>query len=283
MPRPPSPELWRPFPARTIRRSCRANARECRSRNRALRAPPCGGRYGRDTSMLLPDRRKFRRVMQQVLQHLHEPRHVAAHDQRIGRHMRHDALLVRVGERPRGFDRARHHFGQIDARKAQFDLVRHDPADIEQIVDQTREVRDLPVDQVARARQRGTHAGFELHHADRIAHRRKRIAQLMRERREKLAHAFAGALQFFTLTPLGQIARHLGETAQPVRFVMHGGDIDVGPEGRAVLAHAPAFVLDVAELPGNRQFARGLARRRHLQADRTARNAGRRFPRAYSL
>src|SRR5471030_3232807 len=42
---------------------------------------------------------------------------------------------------------------------------------------------------------------------------------------------------------------------------MHGRDVDVRPEGRAVLAHSPAFVFHMADLPRDGQLARWLARR----------------------
>ena len=62
--------------------------------------------------------------------------------------------------------------------------------------------------------------------------------------------------------------------SRPV-VVAQRGDDDVGPEARAVLAHAPAFVLEAA-LRRARPAARARASRsRRPPADRTARSAGR--------
>src|SRR5262249_37934184 len=52
---------------------------------------------------------------------------------------------------------------------------------------------------------------------------------------------------------LGQVARHLGEAAQLALRVAQGVEDDVGPEARAVLAHAPALVLEAPHRGGGLQ------------------------------
>ena len=67
----------------------------------------------------------------------------------------------------------------------------------------------------------------------------------------------------------------LAKPTQPARVVAQRRDRDVGPEARAVLAHAPAFV-DEAALCGGDLAARARASRcRTPPADRTSRSAGR--------
>ena len=58
---------------------------------------------------------------------------------------------------------------------------------------------------------------------------------------------------------LGQVARDLREAEQLARAVAQGGDDDVGPEPRAVLADAPAFVLEAAFARGDVQLVVGRA------------------------
>jgi hypothetical protein len=51
---------------------------------------------------------------------------------------------------------------------------------------------------------------------------------------------------FLRLAALGQVPGDLGEAPQRAGPVSQGGDDDVGPEHRTVLAHAPALVLEAA-------------------------------------
>src|SRR2546430_11595365 len=56
--------------------------------------------------------------------------------------------------------------------------------------------------------------------------------------------------------PLGAVPRHLRESVEPPVGVTDGGDLDTGPEPRAVLADAPALVLEPTGGPGRREPAR---------------------------
>src|SRR6185369_10678170 len=66
--------------------------------------------------------------------------------------------------------------------------------------------------------------------------------------------------QRFLLAPaLGEVARDLREAAQRAALVVQRRDHDVGPEPAAVLAHAPALVLEAAALLRHLQLALGRA------------------------
>ena len=65
----------------------------------------------------------------------------------------------------------------------------------------------------------------------------------------------------FRLSALGEIARDLREPDQRAVGVAQRGDDDVGPEPRAVLADAPAFVLEPSFARRDLQLALALARR----------------------
>src|SRR5262249_34433817 len=62
------------------------------------------------------------------------------------------------------------------------------------------------------------------------------------------------------LAPLGQVARHLGEADQPTLTVEDARDDDVGPEAPAVLAEAPAQVLEATVARRDLELELALAR-----------------------
>jgi hypothetical protein len=57
-----------------------------------------------------------------------------------------------------------------------------------------------------------------------------------------------------------EIPRDLGEAEELPGLISNGGDDDIRPESRSVLAKPPAFVLESAYACGNLQFAMRLAR-----------------------
>jgi hypothetical protein len=61
-----------------------------------------------------------------------------------------------------------------------------------------------------------------------------------------------------SFAPLGDVPRDLGKADQPA-VLLDGVDDDAGPEERAVLADAPAFLFVTAVLPCDAEGARGLA------------------------
>ena len=66
-----------------------------------------------------------------------------------------------------------------------------------------------------------------------------------------LRRALGLGQRLLDLPALGQVAGQLGESARVAGWVADGVQDDVGPEGRAVLAHAPALDLE-APLGGRR-------------------------------
>src|SRR5581483_5358484 len=61
--------------------------------------------------------------------------------------------------------------------------------------------------------------------------------------------------------PLGVIARHLAEALERAALVVQRGDDHVGPEARAVLAQAPALVLEASVARRDLELVPRLARR----------------------
>jgi hypothetical protein len=76
------------------------------------------------------------------------------------------------------------------------------------------------------------------------------------------AEAFLALAQLvLVVAPLRQVAGDLGEADERAALVAHGGDDDVGPEQRSVLADPPALVLERA-VPGRHlQLVRGYVAR----------------------
>ena len=97
----------------------------------------------------------FRRVLQQVGDHLRETNDIAIDVERADRHRNRDLMFPGVDERPGDFDRARDCRGHVEALAPQVDLAHRRPRDVEQIVHQTREVRHLPLDHRAFTLGRG--------------------------------------------------------------------------------------------------------------------------------
>ena len=103
-----------------------------------------------------------------------------------------------------------------------FSLPRRDPAGVEQVVDQAHEVGELALDHGASAGEGVAVGRRHLHDRDRVADRRQRIAQLVRQHRHELV-----------LAP-----RRL---AQLVGVVLAFGDVDRGRDQKApAVGVAPA-------------------------------------------
>ena len=78
---------------------------------------------------------------------------------------------------------------------AQIDVAARDARDVQQVVDQPREVLHLPLDHVARPGELRIGQRAPAHDLDRVADRRERIAQLVREHGEELVLVPVGFLQ----------------------------------------------------------------------------------------
>src|SRR5579862_6388343 len=97
-------------------------------------------------------------------------------------------MTARLYKWAAGLDRAGDEHREVGRSEPKIDLASGDARYIQQIIQQPRHVADLPLDDVggpfALAR-----VGDVLEHITRVADRRERIAQLMREHREKFVLA----------------------------------------------------------------------------------------------
>ena len=105
---------------------------------------------------------------------------------------------------------------------ARLDRAARDARDVEQVVDQPRQVQRLAVDDVARPLSCGLSIDAARHDLDGVADRRERIAQLVREDREELV-----------LVPVGSLQRGLGARAL--------GDLGLQQPGSTLASSAFAF------------------------------------------
>jgi len=200
-------------------------------------------------------RTELRRIVQQVLHHLDHAREIAFDvHRRIGQ--RYVQCLPARGEKRRAAFDAQLRDG-LHRHRLRLDLhaSQRDTACVEQIVDEPREMRQLPVDQLVLGHERAMIRRLQLQHADRVAQRRERIAQLVSEQREELAHPLTRCFEFFESPATRHVARDLREPLQRAVRIAQRRRNDVRPEDRPVLAHAPLFDFDAAFARGKLQVA----------------------------
>ena len=106
-----------------------------------------------------------------------------------------DQLVAgRVDQRPARLDGARDHLTERDALQPELDLAAGDARDLQQVVDQPDHVVDLPVHDLERRLERSLGLR-QRQRLQRVANRRERIAQLVRQRGQELVLAPVGLLQ----------------------------------------------------------------------------------------
>ena len=88
-------------------------------------------------------------VVQQVGEHLGDPYQVGVHRQGYRRRGQRQHVLARIDQRPADLDRAGDDRPRVDGLDAELDLSAGDPRDVEQVVDQSHQLLDLPGDDVA--------------------------------------------------------------------------------------------------------------------------------------
>ena len=144
-------------------------------------------------------------------------------------------------------------FGQRRRLLRQRQLPRLDLRQIEDFVDQLEEVpsraKNLGNARLLRGRRR---RGVGLHQLGEPEDRIERRAKLMAHAGKEIGLGEVGLLRralghgqcFLDLPALGQVAGQLGEPARIARRISNGGEDDVRPEGRAVLAYAPTLDLE---------------------------------------
>ena len=90
--------------------------------------------------------------------------------------------------------------------------------------------------------------------AVRVEHENRVFLDAVDEQSEAL---FAFTECFLVTAPLGEVARDLEEPGEVARRAAQGGNHHVGPETRAVLADAPALLLEASLPGGDLQFLAG--------------------------
>ena len=133
-----------------------------------------------------------------------------------------------LGQGLRRLDRRIDQRAQVERAAPQLEDAAGDARDVEQVVEQARHVRELPVDHPARVRHHGHgRAGPEQPRG--IADRRERVAQLVAEGRDELVLAPAGLAQFvLELVSTGDVADH-GDPALHLAVADHRGVRGVDP------------------------------------------------------
>ena len=133
--------------------------------------------------------RELRCIRQQIADHLREPDHVAVDLQRLRRRIDRHRLPPCGDHRPRGLERALDDILCDQALPLQLDLVAGDARDVQQVVDEAREMRGLPLQDAAHLPDGRRLVGARAKNRRDVEDRRERIAQLVRQHREELVLA----------------------------------------------------------------------------------------------
>src|SRR5690606_13889986 len=90
-------------------------------------------------------------VVQQVVEHLHQAHAVAFHHQRNIGDVHHQFVAARLHGRRQRLDTFGYHLPQVDRLTFEIDLAADDAADVEQVIDQPTQVRNLTFEDVTGA------------------------------------------------------------------------------------------------------------------------------------
>ena len=167
----------------------------------------------------------FGRVAQDVAQGLREPQRVGVDPERRIGNLGRELVPALLYQGLHDLDGARDQRRKLDRLARQVDLAARDARHIEQVVDQSREVRELPLDHVARPAQLWVGYRLHAHELYGTQNRRQRIAQLVREHREELVLVAVRLLQrLFRPGPLGNFALQRAVRAFELRIgALQGG------------------------------------------------------------
>ena len=123
-------------------------------------------------------------IVDQVGKYLRQAQRVGAERRLVDGECHLQRVLRPLYVRTAGLDGALQHRHQVGGFGPEFDLASVDAGDVEQVVDQARQLAYLALYQVQRLAQAsaGVCLFAQPQHAERIADRRQRIAQLMRQR-----------------------------------------------------------------------------------------------------
>ncbi len=170
-------------------------------------------------------------VAEQVVDHLLHARAVAVDPHRADGHGLRQRVAACGQCRAVHVDALRDHRGQLERRALQHDLALADACHVEQFVDQARELPQLSIGDVGGPHQLGVMAAEAADDLDRVADRRQRVAQFVREHRQELVLAFARffeagfgapALLNLVLQALVQLRRGKRDGRARGHFVEHG-------------------------------------------------------------
>ena len=128
----------------------------------------------------------FRGIGEQVRQCLGQPQRIDHQLHRFSRQHDVDAVPLGVDQRPRGLDRRRHQRCQVHRFLAQLQPAAGDARHVQQVVQQQRHALYLARDHIPAPLQLPFIGRRRLQQLGRIANRRQRIAQLVRQRRQEL-------------------------------------------------------------------------------------------------
>src|SRR6185312_17546694 len=93
------------------------------------------------------------------------------------------------------FERRAHHLVEEDEITTQFDLATSNATDIQEIVDEAYEMLHLPLHHLTGPLERGIRGGDQAQNLDAVTDGRKRVTQLVSQRREKVIFASIGVSQ----------------------------------------------------------------------------------------
>ena len=131
-------------------------------------------------------RREPARVVEQIADHLRQPERIAFDLERARRDDDDQALAAPLRRRPAGLDGRADDIAKIDDRAVESELSGARSRKIEQVVDETRHVRDLTLDdRLQPGQRRGVVRTQAAEHRRRAADRRERPAQLVGRHREE--------------------------------------------------------------------------------------------------
>ena len=152
-------------------------------------------------------RRELRGVVQEVVDDLADPRPIAEHDDVRRRSEQLDGDLAGLEGGRVVLDRRVDELVQLEPLLVQADLPARDARDVEQVVDQARQLPDLTIDHGERP-PRLLSAGIGVpEHVGAVADRAERIAKLVREHREELRLTAIGLEQrLLCVLALGDVA-----------------------------------------------------------------------------
>ena len=101
-------------------------------------------------AILPPSGGVFRGVVQQVGEHLGQPRRIDFQEHRLVGQRDRQVMLIVLDQRPAGLDGQLDHLRQLDRLLLEVDLAAGDPRNVEQVVDHPRHVLDLVFDHLDR-------------------------------------------------------------------------------------------------------------------------------------